>query len=348
MRKNLPQMHHHKTSGRARVYFRGKHFYLGKWGSKEANANYQSFLRQIHEIERPIVKGGGLPVFVCVEKYLLWAQEYYHGTGEINNLKSCLRDFKECFEWTPITEIGPLKIQDFMDELVKKDCTRVRVNKILGTIKRMYKYLISREIIGAEKLAEISAVRSLRKGRSKARELPPIEPVSQEIIEKTLETIRAPLDDMIRIQLLTAMRPNEICKLTFSQIDTTKKVWIYSPTMHKNTWRNLVRNILIGPEAQKLLAKYRFMPPDEPIFYTSKNVPFGSLVYGRAILEHCKRENIPRWSPNQLRHAAATRLVEQFGWEIARVILGHKTFNITAIYAKENIEKTAEIIGKIG
>jgi integrase len=42
------------------------------------------------------------------------------------------------------------------------------------------------------------------------------------------------------------------------------------------------------------------------------------------------------WSPNQLRHAAATRLRSQFGLDTARTVLGHRTVTTTQIYAEQD------------
>ena len=346
--KKLPQMHHHKSSGKARVYFRGKHHYLGEWGSPAAQIAYQNFLRQIDEISAPIMKGGGLPVCVAVGKFLDHAKEYYQGGHEVENLRSTLRVFIEYYEWIPITEVGPLKIMDMMQALAKKEVSRYRINRLLSHIKRLMDWLVSRELIGSEKLAAIKSVKSLKAGRTSAKEMIPVAAVKIEVVEQTLKNIRKPLCDMIQIQLLTAMRPNEVCNLNFAEIDQAKAVWVYSPAKHKTSYRGHKRQILIGPEAQALLRPYSFLDKDKPIFYTTKEEAFTAGTYGRAILEHNKANGITHWMPNQLRHAAATRLVKEFGWESARLILGHKSFNITAIYAEESIEKTSEIIGKIG
>lgn len=346
--KKLPQMHHHRASGRARVYYKGKHVYLGKWGSLEANTAYQNFLRQLNENQAPIMRGGGLPACVAVEKYLDYSKEYFKGVGEYTNRKSTLRVFSEFFEWMPITEIGPLKVMKLMDHIANQKLPRTRVNRVLTHLKRMMDWLVSRELIGPEKLAAIKSVKPLKAGRSEAVEMPPVEPVSLAVVEETLKKIRKPLSDMIRIQLLTAMRPNEVCGLSFHEIDQSKAIWIYTPERHKNAHRGHQRRILIGPAAQSLLRPYSFLPKDQRIFRTTKNEAFRSIVYGRAIKEHNKANNIAHWMPNQIRHAAATMLVAEFGWQAARLILGHRTFDTTQIYAAENFEKVAEIIGKIG
>lgn len=55
-----------------------------------------------------------------------------------------------------------------------------------------------------------------------------------------------------------------------------------------------------------------------------------------------------RWSPNQLRHNAATRIRKEYGLDAARAILGHSAPNVTEIYAEMDYAKAADIMAKIG
>ncbi len=55
-----------------------------------------------------------------------------------------------------------------------------------------------------------------------------------------------------------------------------------------------------------------------------------------------------RWSPNQLRHTAATAIHKNFGLETAQVILGHSAADVTQIYAERDANKAREIAREIG
>ena len=86
--------------------------------------------------------------------------------------------------------------------------------------------------------------------------------------------------------------------------------------------------------------------------------------YGRAIRYACLRANpVPEtaspeeaaehrkrycWSPNQLRHTAATDLRKRFGLEAAGVILGHSQLAVTQVYAEADRQKAIEIVSEIG
>ena len=54
------------------------------------------------------------------------------------------------------------------------------------------------------------------------------------------------------------------------------------------------------------------------------------------------------WHPHQLRHNAATMLRKEFGLEVARIILGHRSPAITEAYAEMDHQKAIEVIARIG
>jgi integrase len=57
---------------------------------------------------------------------------------------------------------------------------------------------------------------------------------------------------------------------------------------------------------------------------------------------------VPRWSPNQLRHSAATEIRRKFGLEASQVILGHSNARITEVYAERDMALAARIARDIG
>lgn len=59
-------------------------------------------------------------------------------------------------------------------------------------------------------------------------------------------------------------------------------------------------------------------------------------------------ELLPKWSPNRLRHTAATEIRRQFGLEAAQVTLGHASADVTEIYAEKDLALAAEVARKIG
>lgn len=86
--------------------------------------------------------------------------------------------------------------------------------------------------------------------------------------------------------------------------------------------------------------------------------------YGRAIARACQKADraahkagpsipkesviVPSWHPHQLRHNAATRLRKEFGLDVARVVLGHRSTAVTEIYAEVDHGKALEVIQRVG
>lgn len=59
-------------------------------------------------------------------------------------------------------------------------------------------------------------------------------------------------------------------------------------------------------------------------------------------------ELVEHWSPNRLRHAAATELRKRYGLEAAQVVLGHSMADVTQLYAERDMAKAAAVIREVG
>ena len=70
--------------------------------------------------------------------------------------------------------------------------------------------------------------------------------------------------DMVRVQLLCAMRPEEVCHLRAIDIDRSGEVWKYEPFESKMEHLDQDRVIAIGPKAQAILTAYLFEKEDTP------------------------------------------------------------------------------------
>jgi integrase len=78
----------------------------------------------------------------------------------------------------------------------------------------------------------------------------------------------------------------------------------------------------------------------------------GAIQYGVAKANRARAMAglpvIPTWHPNQLRHLAASRLQKQFGWDIARAVLGHESPATTAIYVERDERLALEAASRAG
>ncbi len=72
-------------------------------------------------------------------------------------------------------------------------------------------------------------------------------------------------------------------------------------------------------------------------------------AFARCVKRACRRAGLSvGWTPNALRHSAATRVRRLYGLDGSQVILGHKHAKITEVYAEQSREHAREIMAKIG
>jgi integrase len=178
---------------------------------------------------------------------------------------------------------------------------------------------------------------------------------------------------MVGLQRLTAMRPGEAVIMRGCDLDTSGDVWIYSPHTHKGEHHGRGRTIYLGPRAQAVVRPWLRADPEEYLFSASeaaeermarrrkrpskgrkarpKRAPrdhYDPESYCRAIARACKRAGVPSWHPHRIRHGTATTLRARYGLEVAQVVLGHATADVTQVYAETNRARAVEVMSKVG
>ena len=77
-----------------------------------------------------------------------------------------------------------------------------------------------------------------------------------------------------------------------------------------------------------------------------------AIVYGIAKANRAAEATggtpVPRWHPHQLRHSAATRLRREFGLDVAKAVLGHRSIESAGSYADLDLAKAVEAMARIG
>ncbi len=161
---------------------------------------------------------------------------------------------------------------------------------------------------------------------------------------------------MVELQRATGCRPGEVCASRPKDVDRTEDVWVYRPASHKTQHKGKRRIVLIGPRGQEILRPYLLRPEDEYCFRPARHIAiprkfkrYRNDSYRRAIVRACEVAKIaPHWTPNQLRHTAATVVRKQFGIEAAQILLGHARADITQVYAEIDAAKSIEVARAIG
>ena len=385
-RTAVPSYRLHKPSGLARVLINGRHVYLGKYNSPESREHYRRLLAEIGSpgYDAPPAAGNdGLTVVEMLAAYLEYAEVYYRHSEELANIKKALRRLRELYGLTPAFEFGPKRLKSLRRTMIKAGLSRGVINERIRVITRVFRWAAGEELIPHSVSKPLREVEGLRKGFTEAREPHPVEPVADTDVELTLPHLSPVVADMVRLQRLTGARPSEICMMTPGAVDRTGEVWAYRPVEHKNAWRGKERVIFLGPQAQDVLlpyllrseSTYCFSPAESeerrraerheqrrtPRSYGNrrgtnrKQRPQRSAgdyytrdSYRRAIHRACDLAGISRWSPNRLRHTAATEIRQRFGLEGAQTILGHASADVTQFYAQRDMALAARIRAKVG
>jgi integrase len=281
-----------------------------------------------------------------------WAESYYRKDGqptsEIRNVKRASKVLRDCYLTLPAKDFSPLKLQACRERLIADGLTRSNVNRYAAHIVRIFSWATEREFIPSSVVHGLREVRPLQRGRCKARETEPIGPVDDATIEATLPFLPDQIKAMVKLQLLLACRPGELCSMTPAQIDRSGEVWIYRPASHKTQHHEKSRLIPIGPKGQLLLKPWLPDFPAQAVWRTSRGKPISPRYYAVVIARACDRGGIEHWAPNQLRHAGATKIRRTASLDAAQIILGHSSIQTTQVYAEKNLDAALRIAREVG
>ena len=391
----LPSYCRHRASGQAYIKVRGKVIYLGVYGSEASQAAYSAAIAAVlagREIPR-LRQGtdGHSPTSLTIrelcDRFTAHAAKTYlkggKPTSEVTIVSVACKRLTKMIGDHPASSFGPLTLKAFRETLVADGLARSTVNALVSRIRRAFRWAAGEELIPASVPHALATVDGLRAGRSDARETPPVLPVADEIVDRTVEALPSVVADMVRVQRLTGMRPGEVCALRPCDLDRTGDVWKYRPASHKTEHYGRERVVFLGPRAQSILLKYLarnsetccFRPCDSEAkrraaLHAARVTPLscgarpGSNVrrtpeirpgdqysvgsYRQAITRACKRAGVERWRPNQLRHTTATEVRARFGLDAAQTVLGHASAKMSEHYAEKDRSAAAEVARAIG
>jgi integrase len=204
----------------------------------------------------------GITVAAIGLRYLDHCESYYrtpdgNTTSSVAGVEMALRALFP-FSDTPAAKFGPRTLKTVREALVREGRPRVTCNRVAKTIRRMFKWAASEELVSPEVWHGLEALSPLQKGRTDAPELPPVEEVPEEVVLATLPYLPKVVADMVWLQRWTGARPGEVCDLRPGDVDRSGDVWVYTPESHKLSWREdaPARRIAIGAEGQRVLMPY--------------------------------------------------------------------------------------------
>ncbi len=278
-----------------------------------------------------------------------------------------------------LATINETDVQKFHHSMVKEGLTRGYIKEIMRRFIRMWRkakrYVPDRNYLEVKEYHE-DCVKKSDAGKE-SRIVLPVDPA---VVERTLPFLPPVVADMVRLHRLLGCRGSELCDLTRGMIDTTPDVngnIVATLVKHKTARHGHSRKLYFNATAQAILAKYMddrgaedylFSPAESeavrrkaahearvtPLNCGNKpgskktrrrKLPPGNKYdrcsYGRAIARACEKNDIPHWSPHQIRHMVGNMIVDHpdGSIELTTAILGHSGGKISERYAKVALEK---------
>ena len=270
-RRRIPKYRHYKPKDLAVVRIDGVDQYLGRYSSPESLEKYHRLVAEWlsdGQVPIPAAEGdgdGGLTVTELIAAYWRHAEGYYRKDGgeptkELGCLRDAMRPLQALYGRTAANDFGPKKLKAVRQAMIDAGLARTVVNGRIGRVKRAFRWAAAEEIILATVHHALTAVDGLRKGRTKAREPRPIEPVPKDVVDAMIPHLPEVVADMVRLQRLCGCRPAEVCIVRPMDIDTSGDVWVYRPESHKAEHHGRERIICIGPKGQDVLRLYLLRP----------------------------------------------------------------------------------------
>src|SRR5262249_32834886 len=159
------------------------------------------------------------------------AQTYYRHpdgtpTSELADYKLSLRPLRQLFGHTPARDFDAPALEAVREQMIGAGLCRGVINQRIRRLQRMFRWAASKKLVPVALYQEICTLEPLQRGRSRARETEPVEPVADAVVQATLPFLLPPVAAMVQLQSHSGMRPGEVVILRGIDLDTTGKVWL--------------------------------------------------------------------------------------------------------------------------
>lgn len=273
-------------SGQARIWIKGRTFYLGVYGSTESKSKYARLIAEHFGSSQPVLSAPKAEISVAelLAAFMAMATLRYQKNGkptsEVRLFMAAIGPVLDFYGDTPANEFGPIALTACRDELNKRGYCRSKINQHIGRIRRIWRWGVSKELVRNDVWQALTSVEGLRRGE--AKEMPKVRRISTDVVLALENHVLPQVWAMIQLQLFTAMRPGEVvqmrtCDISKSDPDVPKefrdRLWVYRPLSHKTEHHDRERLILLGPQAQEVLAPWlREDRPTEFLFSPAEAV----------------------------------------------------------------------------
>lgn len=300
-----------------------------------------------------------LSIKELTDRYILWADAYYRHpdgtpTRHVWNIRDACRELLAVFPDAPASSFGLAEINQVQQAMVNsRRLCRTSINKRIKNIRHLFSWAANQGLVDDLTPHRLSAVRPLKRGRTRAKEPEKVTGVSWDAVSDTLPHLPMMYAVMVELQWLTAMRPGEVCVMRLDEIEmTSEDLWHYKPSQHKTAHHGITRRISLGPVCINLLKTWVSRVKGEYLFESHSarraGLPVTPNGYYQAVRKACKAAKVKRWSPAKIRHSALTRTYQDYDIQYAAEQAGHTSAKTTRQYIDvEDVKHTlADVVAK--
>lgn len=370
-----PPIQHHRLSGRARVRWKGKDYYLGPYGSAEAARNYAELLTRLasgESVDRPTEavepRHQGITVAEVVSRWLAEESPRYPAAGrELQGFRYAVRPLIRLY--------GPLPAAAFCCDHLERvqlamaagtwqdageqadarrrgyrlDWSRNVVNRRIVRLRTIWRWAERKRLAPAGSYAHLCTLPGLKATDARVRHLERRRPATMAEVNAVVKYLPPVGRAMLLCQWWSGARSGEIRKMRGDEVDTSGEVWLYRPGTHKMSHKGQARVVPLGRRAQAVLRPWlQRCEPGGYVFPPSKRYENGNGCYtdwgyAQMVRRAAEKAGLPAgFSAYCARHGAKQRLTRSLGLDAARAVLGQRSLGTTAQYGDAIDEKAAK------
>lgn len=367
---NYPTVPH--ASKQARIRWRGKDYYLGLHGSEASYAEYARLTALF------ATNPGAIPVkpqsVTIAQMIAAWHDDAVKWVKP-KELRECVRAalvLERLYGPTPASEFDVACLSVVRDAMISgswmAEAERAELERTKGTatwcknhvqhqlnrVKRIFRFAEQRRLVPRGTWEHLRTLRPLRRGE--VRETAKRRPVEESVVLATLPHLSLMVSSMVQVQLLTGMRPSELCGMRVDRFEPGPEgSQLYRLDEFKTRQSDEWQFVVLGPEAQRIIAPWldaaRALAHDAYLWRPKpgKAKPYTQEGYYQHVHDGSVRAGGERWYPYRLRHTAKRRITRIAGSDAARAVLRQRTIDATQHYAaQQDVQQAAKIQAKAG
>jgi len=316
-----------KMNGQAVVYSNGRPHYLGRHGSPESKVAYARFVSELQA--NPAFSPSKGEEHVNVSELTAAFLDYAKSSIDKISYGHCrviILDFlnKLYGDGTPVDDFKPSCLKLVREEMIRSGrLSRKTINDHIRRLIRIFAWGVENDMVQETVWNALKAVKLLSEGHPGTFENEERQPVSDDVIRRTLPFMPPTVRAMVIVQRLTGCRPNEIFKMRVGDIDTTRGngLWYYVPGSYKTARFVGKIEFPLGKPEQELIAPYLVGKAPEAAVFSPRTAMAEHFAERRAN----RKTKVPpsQAAKNAERAAKPTRYCEFYKRDSYRTAIGH-------------------------